>query len=502
MAEARLKAIITAEDRASGVLGRATRSTGRLQKATDGVRGAVLGLTGAYIGIHGLKGAIGGTIGAAISYESAFAGVRKTVDASEEELQRLSERFREMSLVMPVTAEEFARIGELAGQLGVQASDIDKFSEVVAKIGSTTNLTTEEAATSFARLSNIMDLPLQQVDRLGSAIVGLGNNFAATESEITSMGLRLAGASKVVGISESEMLGLSTALVSVGIRAEAGGSAVSRTMIKISEAVSQGGETLDTFARTAGIEAQEFARQWREDPVNALIGFVNGLSRAQEGGKDLFGVLKELGIEEVRERDALLRLAGAQDLVNEAVAKGREEFEKNNALQEEFAKRAETTEAQLQILKNTFHELGVEIGDFALPTLNKWIKQLVEGIRVAREGRADLIPQDIAKIRKMEERGGLTVEEIRERIQRGELTRESLKAGLSFQEGGVVPGPRGKAVPAIVHGGETVLPEGVNPINININNPVVREDQDIDRIVRRVTEALSRRNEFARLGAL
>lgn len=61
----------------------------------------------------------------------------------------------------------------------------------------------------------------------------MGNNFATTESEIVDMALRLAGAGHQVGMSEGQILGLATALSSVGIEAEMGGSAMSKALVKM-----------------------------------------------------------------------------------------------------------------------------------------------------------------------------------------------------------------------------------------------------------------------------
>ena len=45
------------------------------------------------------------------------------------------------------------------------------------------------------------------------------------------MGLRLAGACHQVGMSEAQIMGFAAALSSVGIEAEAGGSAFSKVMV-------------------------------------------------------------------------------------------------------------------------------------------------------------------------------------------------------------------------------------------------------------------------------
>jgi len=61
-----------------------------------------------------------------------------------------------------------------------------------------------------------------------------------------------------------------------------------------------------------------------------------------------------------------------------------------------------------------------------------------------------------------------------------------------YAEGGVIPGSSGQAVPIVAHAGETVLPVGASPVTININNPTVREDQDIYRIANAVKQVISR----------
>ncbi|KPC73385.1 hypothetical protein ADL26_13615, partial [Thermoactinomyces vulgaris] len=135
--------------------------------------------------------------------------------------------------------------------------DIAQFTETVVAMGVSTDLASEDAAMGMARLMNIMQTAPDQVGNLGSAIVGLGNAGASTESEIMEMALRIAGAGHTVGMTEAEVLAFSSALASVGIEAESGGSSISTAMIKISEAVNEGGDALDTFAEVAGVTADE-----------------------------------------------------------------------------------------------------------------------------------------------------------------------------------------------------------------------------------------------------
>src|SRR5690606_25734010 len=156
-----------------------------------------------------------------------FAGVRKTVDATEAEFAELEKGIRDMAKEIPAAATEIAAVAEAAGQLGIQKNAILGFTRTMVDLGVATNMTSDQAATALARLANITQMSQQEFDRLGSAIVALGNNLATTESEIVEMGLRIAGAGAQIGLTEAQILGFAAALSSVGIEAEAGGTAIS-----------------------------------------------------------------------------------------------------------------------------------------------------------------------------------------------------------------------------------------------------------------------------------
>ena len=298
-------------------------------------------------------------IKAGVEYEQAFAGVRKTVDATEAELQALSQGIRDMAKEMPTSASEIAGVAEAAGQLGIQTENILGFTKTMVMLGDATNMSADEAATSLARLANITGMPQSSFDRLGSTIVALGNNFATTESEITAMGLRIAGAGSQVGMTEAQIMSFSAALSSVGIEAEAGGSAFSKVLVDMQLATEKGGESLQQFANVAGMSASQFKQAFQTDAAGAMASFIKGLSESEAKGKSAIAVLDEMGITEVRMRDMLLRAAGASDTFTEALELGSAAWEENVALTNEANQRYKTMGSRLAILKNKAIDLGI-----------------------------------------------------------------------------------------------------------------------------------------------
>lgn len=328
-----------------------------------------------------------GTVAAksAIDFESSFADVRKTVDETEEGFERLETGIREMALELPSAATEIAEVTAMAGQLGIQNEHLLTFTRTMMDLGVATDMSGETAATTLARLANITQMSQKDFDRLGSTIVGLGNNFAATESEITEMAMGIAGAGSQINMSEADILGFSTALTSVGINAQAGGSAISKLMIEMASDVETGAERLDEFARVAGMSTSEFKRAFEEDAATAIFTFLGGLGDLSEEGESAFAIIDELGLSEIRLRDTILRTSNAREMANDALATANEAWEENIALEEEAAERYKTTESQLSILKNTIVDAAIDIGNILIPviidvveSIKPWIEKFKE----------------------------------------------------------------------------------------------------------------------------
>ena len=313
---------------------------------------------------------------AAVDFESAFAGVKKTVNTSEEGFKKLEKGIRDMAKELPTSASDIAAVAESAGQLGIAEDNILSFTKTIIDLGESTNLTREQAASEFARFANIVGMSQDDFDRLGSSIVALGNNFATTESEISSMAMRLAGQGKQVHMNEAQILALATAMSSVGIEAEAGGTAMSTVMKKIDLAVGTGGKHLEAFTKVAGVSAKEFTDKWKSDPVMALDMFIKGLDKSSKEGVNLAETLSFLGIKGIREQDTLLRLAGASDILSSAVKTSTDAWDENTALTNEAEQRYKTTASQIKILWNNVKDLAIEMGGQLIPIARDAVDQI------------------------------------------------------------------------------------------------------------------------------
>lgn len=308
----------------------------------------------------------------AIDFEDSFAGVKKTVDATPEQLEKIRQEIIDMTTVginghsaIPQTTAELTELAAAGGQLGISQENIIDFTEVMAQMGTATNLVGEEGAATLARFQNVMGVGQNEIRNIGSAIVDLGNHSATTESEIAAMALRMGKYGSSVRMSAADVLGYSAALSSLGIEAQMGGSAIGRTWLSIEKAVANGGEGLKAFAKYSGKSAEEFKEQWNTDSSGAFNGLLKGLQSAE----NLTVALDDLGINNTQDIQAMMALVNGYDLVTESVNRSNTAYQENTALQEEFNAKNETTASQMQIAKQNIIEAARGIGETMLPSI-------------------------------------------------------------------------------------------------------------------------------------
>ena len=309
---------------------------------------------------------------AAVQFEDNFANVKKTVDGTPEQLEDIRQKIIQMSTTgvnghsaIPQTTAELNELAAAGGQLGITTDNIVDFTEVMAQMGSATNLAGEEGAATLARFQNVMGVGQNEIRNIGSAIVDLGNHSATTESEIAAMALRMGKYGSSVRMSAADVLGYSAALSSLGIEAQMGGSAIGRTWLSIETAVASGGEGLKKFAKYSGKSAKEFKEQWNTDSSGAFNGLLKGLQSAE----NLTLALDDLGINNTQDIQAMMALVNGYDLVTESVNRSNTAYKANTALQEEFDRKAETTASKLSVAKNNVVEIARSFGDLMLPTI-------------------------------------------------------------------------------------------------------------------------------------
>lgn len=307
----------------------------------------------------------------AMSFETAFTGVKKTVDAPAGNSNYFSDlrgQILDLSTELPSTATEIANVVSTAGQLGVASEDLMDFSTVMLQLASATNLSSDEAATKLAQFANVTGMSADDYGRLGASVVALGNNMATTESQIVAFAQEMALPGANAGMTEDQILGWGAAAASLGLDAASTGTAFQRFTADITGAVAGTNDHLATFASVSGMTADEFATAWETDASGAMQTFLAGVG--QLGSAEQLQLWDSLGISQQQEIQMLGSLAGNTDLVTKSLGLSNSAWQENTALVNEADAANQTTAAKLQMIQNNAEALAISIGDALLPIIN------------------------------------------------------------------------------------------------------------------------------------
>lgn len=364
---------------------KSTHDIGRTgTKQFDAVSKSIAGATAQLTAFFSVGAAAGGfaySIHAASQFETALIGVAKTTGLAGASLRGLSSDISQLSRIVPVTTSEMLALGQSAGQLGVKGRDnIVKFTDTIAKLGRASNLAGDEAATTLARILNVTGESIGSVDTFASVIVSLGNNVAATESEIARITNEIARATSTFGVASAEAAALGAALVSLGARAESSGSSVGRVFQEIQNRVAVGGDELRNFAAALEINAQELVDTFNEDKI---AGFNLFLEAIRDLGAEKAGaVLKELNLGGLEIIKTMTPLANNIELYRKTQALANKEVENAVALQNEFNAAIKTFDAQSIVFKNNLNAIAKAFGDQFLDTFTESLEEASVSLNV------------------------------------------------------------------------------------------------------------------------
>lgn len=369
--------------RANQDLGRFRQGARTTETATERMNRQNRRLTESFRTLGGVAAGALATIGAAriaqsviqstADFERQLVEINKTTDISGENLQNLGLNIQEIGQDIPVATNRLLSFATAAGQLGVRGTEnIEAFVTTLGQLELATDIAGEEGARSLARILNVTGEATENIDRLGSSLVGLGNNFAATESEIVRTSQFVAASTTQFELSTQEVLGLSAGLQALGQRAETSGSSVGAALGEINNAIQNGGENLDTLIELTGKSAQELEREFAGNATGVLLDFTEALQGVSD--QQFPEILDEFSLAGRETQRVINALVSGNDQLRRAVKQAGVEWENNTAAQEEADKAADSLSADMQRLSNTVTELMTQ--EEGLPEFREAVQSL------------------------------------------------------------------------------------------------------------------------------
>lgn len=371
-------------------------------------------------------------------FETGLVGVKKTTNLSGKELEALKKNVIEMSQEIPVGTQKLLDIGIAAGQLGIKGVDnLTSFIKTVALLGATTDVEGGDAALAIAQIFNLTGESIKEVDKFGSSIVALGNNFETSESKILTVANEVAKATVNYRLSSTDVLGLSTAMSSLGIEAEAGSTVVGQAFMAIESAIAeQGGPAFEKLIELTGMTGDELTNTFYTDANKVFKSFIVGLGDAGSSGKVMADELETLHLSGIRVNKILPTLANRSNVVSEALDMSGKAAEENSALYDEAAQAFSTSASKIQIAQNRTNNALVETGEETAPKVAKAMDRISKAENIALKAYikyGETVADIIGAVFDKDTRAKLAASS-REREQTNFLKAELKKRGISYED--------------------------------------------------------------------
>lgn len=334
---------------------RAARINTAFQAIGKAVRSALVPAA-LLIGARVLLGVLSAPIRAFREFETGLVEVGKVANVAGLELTDLGQRVEALGTGgIPIASKQLLEIAATAARLGVRGTEnIQRFTAAVGGLTLATDVSSGPGATNLARLLNITDEPVSNIEKVSSAIVHLGNNYATTESTILDFALQLAAQTSAYGLAAQDILGLAGAFSSFSTRAERSGTAVGQFFSIMNSLVRGNSTRLREISELAGVTVDQFRQVFSKNQVDAFQLVLNGLNNVIETGGDARAVLGRFGIDGRRAISELTAAAKRSDLVADTIRDSRKAYRENIALYQEVARGAATLDSRIKILKNSF----------------------------------------------------------------------------------------------------------------------------------------------------
>lgn len=312
---------------------------------------------------------------AGIAQERAFADVKRTAQGTTEDLNALRKAYTDLSTQKVVTPfTDLAKIGTLGAQMNIPTKDLKDFTTAVAEFSTVTEMDVEAATTAFGRFGQMMG-GLQESSKgagdgykiLANQVADLGAKSVATEPEIANMMVSIAAQGKSAGLTQNQILALSSTLSSLAIPKEWARGSLQRIFNSINSAAAEGSDSMHTYARAIGATDDEFQKLWRDDPNKVFQGILQHLAGISDKVQKAQAI-KDLGFKNVRDVELLSRMSNSVGLYVAQLKEAEEASKNTSFIDDSMGIITDTLSAKVQQFQNALQNAGAAMNSsFMVP---------------------------------------------------------------------------------------------------------------------------------------
>lgn len=314
----------------------------------------------------------------AVSAEDTFADLKKVMNGADDEL--LGQVYQDALKMSSETGKSFEDVvaimtsGAQAG-LGKTREEMRSNTEQAIQMSIAWGVTAEQAGDSLATWRSSMGMTSQEARHTADVINALSNEMNGEAGEIDRIFTRMGPLLKGSGMASQDIAALGMAFKASGAEVEVAGTAMKNFTNVLALGNSMTKDQKEIFSRL-GLDPKAMQKQMQTDAKGAIMTLLKQIKRVpverqNEVAMKLFGQESIAAIAPLLENLGLLKQAF--EIANSNV---------DDSVLEEYQNRMKTTATEEAKLAQQTRNLGITVGNAALPAYNAFLKTLSKGVGV------------------------------------------------------------------------------------------------------------------------
>ena len=300
-------------------------------------------------------------------FERSTVELHKKTGLSTEQVRELVNVLTDLSTELPTTRKEMVDLATEAAKLGIEGTEnIVAVVKAALKLREATGIEAVEGLTAMGKILTALQLPWDQVENLGSAIVKLADVSAADAPEIVQELQKVAAAGHAVGLTGPEIATLITQIISAG-------NVAGRTGLRLSRILELTASNLDKVAEMMDIPMEEARKAVNENVLAFFLKFaeyVRSLPGRAEKLEALTGAYGAMG-------RYLLPLVQDQEGFNRLLEAANQAYSEGSELTRQYQLSLETLSTQQKIISGNFDTMTEQIGQGLAPAIKKFNEEVL-----------------------------------------------------------------------------------------------------------------------------
>lgn len=313
-----------------------------------------------------------------VSAEDTFADLKKVMNGADDEL--LGQVYQDALKMSSETGKSFEDVvaimtsGAQAG-LGKTREEMRSNTEQAIQMSVAWGVSAEQAGKSLSTWRSSMGMTSQEARHTADVINALSNEMNGEAGEIDQIFTRMGPLMKGSGLALQDIAALGMAFKASGSQVEVAGTAMKNFSKVLSLGNAMTKDQKEIFSRL-GLDPKAMQKQMQTDAKGAIMTLLTQLKRVPKEMQNAVS-MKLFGDESIAAIAPLLDNLGllkqAFEIANSNV---------DNSTLDEYKSRMETTATEEAKLAQQTRNLGITVGNAALPAYNAFLKTMSKGVGV------------------------------------------------------------------------------------------------------------------------